>query len=153
MTTARDSAHLSALGRRAQRLVQLQRLSDEEFAAELRQQQSSRWAEGDLVAHARKHRGDWVYLLGRPISPSEVTNYSDTVLTAWDRLFTGLEPDGRVTYAFVGSWPGQGGIIVVATREGRIRTAIPMSDEKLGFWLERHTELVEVSGRAKSLGL
>jgi hypothetical protein len=40
-------------------------------------------------------------ILGRRLSPDELQNLSRAILTAWDRLFTDLEPDGSTTYVFV----------------------------------------------------
>lgn len=71
---------------------------------------------------------------------------------AWDRPFTELEPDGSVTYLFERALQPDAAILVV-TRGGYIRTTFPI--ESLSRWLERPRAagLVEVTDRAKGLGL
>jgi hypothetical protein len=56
-------------------------------------------------------------------------------------------PDGAVTHAFVGPTREAGGMIVVITRGGSIRTLFPIRD--LVGWQQRHSEMIEVTDRAR----
>lgn len=138
-------------GRHHLSVQQLARMADETFAAEVRQHHAARWSRGRLLAHVKKHRRDFEEIIGRALTPSDLDELSRAVLWSWDRLFRGREVDGKVTYCFVSRWSTYKGILVVATRDGRIRTLIPM--DLLDEWLQRHSYLVEVTDRAKRLGL
>lgn len=134
------------------RIEQLAALSDEQFAAEVREHQLSRWRVSALREHARKHWRDFEAVLGYGLAPSELAELSHVALVSWERLFTGIEPaDGRVTYVFMASLISGGAMLTVVTRSGRIRTAIPV--ERIDRWLDLRGHLVEVTERAHRLDL
>jgi hypothetical protein len=134
------------------RIEQLATLSDEQFAAEVREHQAARWRFSALRKHARKHWRDSEAVLGHGLAPSELAELSHAALVSWERLFTGLEPaDGRVTYVFMASLISGGAMLTVVARSGRIRTAIPVED--IARWLNLRGYLVEVTERAHRLGL
>ncbi|MBI4506262.1 MAG: hypothetical protein HY691_12060 [Chloroflexi bacterium] len=140
-----------ASDRRAARLAQLAALSDDDFAAEVRLRQAARWRQGSLIRHARKHRKDFVRMLGQGFSPSALDALSRSILESWDRLFTELEPNGSVTYYFIRSLPPSGRAIIVVTRGGEIRSTFPA--DSLERWLARQAAVIEVTDRAERLGL
>lgn len=142
---------MNAPDRRAQRLEQVQRLTDEEFVSEVRRNQRLRWRSTNLEAHARKHCRDFMLLLGRVLLPVELDGTSHDVLRSWDRLFTELRPDGSVTYDFVRLIRDDDTAIIVVTRGGLIRTTFPTTSLKLR--LGRKPFLVEVTDRANRLDL
>jgi len=125
-------------------------MTDEQFAAEVRYHQTSRWRRARLLAHARNHAEDFEELLGRQLSPSELETLGRDVLRAWDRLFTELQPDG-VTYYFLRPISGPESAIIVVTRGGYIRTVFPSAS--LSRLWRRRPACIEVTERAKGLGL
>lgn len=134
---------------RQQRLSQLGSLSDEEFAAEVRLVQASRWRTGRLERHWREHRRDFQRFLGRSLSPTELDALARDVLRSFDRMFTELER-GVVTYTLIRSLPEPDTAIIVITRGGFIRTAFPTAS--LTGRIRRRSAIVEVTDRAKRLG-
>lgn len=137
--------------RRQRRLAQLTQMADDEFAAEVREHQNARWSSARLITHARDHRRHFEKILGRRLSPDELQNLSRAILTAWDRLFTDLEPDRSATYVFVRTIAELDHAMIVIVRGGRIRTTFPT--ESLVRWLARQPIVVEVTERARRLGL
>ena len=136
---------------RVARLRHLDALSDEEFAAEVREHQRATWRGPSLLEHAKKHRDDFEEMLGRVLPPSEIEELSRDVLVAWDRLFTSLHHTTDITYYFASQWSADEAILVAVTRGGRIRTMIPI--ENFSRFLVRHPALIEVTDRGKHLGL
>lgn len=135
---------------RQQRLVQLAGMSDGEFVDEVRSHRQARWRRASLKEHARKHWKDFEDLFGRRLSPSEREEATATALASWDRLLTELDSQGNISYAFAARWTQGYGILVVVTRAGKVRTALPMAD--LGRWLTRHPAIIEVTECGKRLG-
>jgi hypothetical protein len=143
-------SHLEDL--RRTRLEQLRAMTDEQFAAEMREHQAARWRPSALREHAKKHWRDFEDAMGHGLGPSELQEMSSAALRSWDRLLTGIDPGFRqITYTFVTRLTGGGAILVVITRGQWIRTAIPVDD--FDRWLGRHGNLVEVTDRAKRLGI
>ena len=130
------------LGRR--RRDQLATVSDAELRAEVRRQRSAQWRPRRLLQH-KKHRPEFERRFGRPLSPSEVERLSHTILENHDHVFTSLEPDGPVTFAFIGSVISGLATIIVLTSGGVVRSLfLPRT---LADWLDRHPEYVEVTNR------
>lgn len=142
-------SHLEDL--RQKRLDQLHGMTDEQFAAEVRGHQAASWRPSKRLEHAKDHASDFGEILGRPLTPSDLDALSHVALRSWDRLFTELDRGGDVSYIFVSRLTDLGDILVVATRRRTIRTAIPMPS--IESWLKRHQAAVEVTDRAKNLGL
>lgn len=136
--------------RRRQRNQQLEQMSDAAFVAEVREHQLAQWRRPALEQHAHKHRVDYLEFFGHVIDPEELDELSRATLVSFDRLLTGLEPNRDVTYIFVSHLSTGDDILLVVSREGRIRTVIPM--EAIDLWWQRHPEIVEVTTRAKRLG-
>ena len=87
--------------RRQQRLEQLQRMTDENLVAEVREHQAVDWqSEQKLREHARDHWAHCQRVFGRGLAPSELHEISRRLLWSWDRLLTGLQY-GQVTYVFL----------------------------------------------------
>jgi hypothetical protein len=143
----------NAIRLHALRQAQLDALSDEQFTREVRLHQRAKWRRQDLVNHTRDHRQDWEKVAGRALAPTEIAEVSEVCLRTWDRMFTGLTEDKPVTFCFASLWDAAGSIILAATRDGAIRTAIPMRPGELQRWIGRHPEIVEVTERARRLGL
>ncbi|MBI2321139.1 MAG: hypothetical protein HYU88_03360 [Chloroflexi bacterium] len=140
----------SQLEDRRRRLIeQLQRMSDEQFAAVVRREQAARWRAMDLERHSRAHRRDFLDLLGRALTPGELEALSREVLHSWERVFNELEPSGNVSCVFVRSLPEPGSAMLVVTRGGRIRSTFPTRD--FAGWQHRHPAAIEVTDRAKGL--
>lgn len=135
---------------RRQRVAQMRRMTDQEFLAELRRHQASPWRQPKLLEHVKKHRADLKEFFGPTLAPSECERLSLEILRSPDRVFTELRPGGAVTYFFI-RLHGDRGIIIVATRGGFIRTMLPA--EEFMKWLGRHPAVIEVTERAKGLGL
>jgi hypothetical protein len=142
---------LTAEARRLRRLEQLQAMSDEQFAAEVGAHQAANWRPTRLTVHVQAHRRDFLDLLGGALTPEAVATLSRDVLSTWDRLFTELERDGTVSYTFTRSLPQSDHAIILIVRTARIRTLFPT--EAFADRLERHPAAVEVTDRAKRLGL
>jgi len=136
--------------RRRERNLQLEQMSDAAFAAEVRAHQQAQWRRPSLEQHAHKHRLDYLEFFGHVIEPEELDELSRATLLSFERLFTGLEPNRDVIYIFVSRLSTGDDILIVVSREGRIRTVIPM--ETVELWWQRHPEIVEVTTRAKGLG-
>lgn len=126
-------------------------LSDDDFAAEVRRHQAAHWRPGRLVEHARKHRRDFTALLGRALSAAETAALTHGVLRSWDRLFAELGPDGSITCHFAQSLSISDAAIIVVTRGSFVRTAFPT--KSLHRWSRRKRAIIEVTERAKRLGL
>lgn len=136
---------------RKRRLRQLERMADEQVAAEVRWQQAAIWRHDSLARHAKKHQRDFLRLLGRELSPSELDTLSRDVLRSWDRLLTRLEVAGPVTYYFLRLLPDPETAIIVVTRLGNICSAFPT--DRLERWLQRQPTVIEVTDRGRRLGL
>lgn len=142
----------SPIDDRRRRLVEhLQGMSDDEFAAVVRSYQRARWRAAKLAKHAREHARDFAEVLARPLARNEIAALSQATLRSWERLFVELEPSGHVSYIFASRLTEEGDILLVATRRGLLRTAIPM--RSIDRWVQRHGAAVEVTDRAKKLGL
>ena len=107
------------------RYDQLQHLTDEAFAAEVRAHEASQWRPANLQRHAQDHWRDFLDLLGRILSAGELAALSRDVLGSWDRLFTEMERDGTVSYTFVRLLADPNHAIIVITRAGDIRSLFP----------------------------
>jgi len=94
--------------RRQERLTQLGRVTDVDFAAEVQSHQRATWRRASLEEHARKHWRDFEERFGRGLSPSELEEVTATALASWDRLFTELDREGDVSYAFAAQWTERG---------------------------------------------
>lgn len=149
-----DPAPLPGNGRpedlRRQRLAQIHRLTEEQFAAEVRRHQASRWRAGRFVSHARAHAQDFEEALSHTLSPPELEALSQDILQSWQQLFTELQQDG-ITYYFLRSLPSRDAAIIVVTRGGFIRTTFPA--QRLAQLWQRRPAAIEVTDRAKRLGL
>ncbi len=117
----------------------------------MRRFQASTWRERNLQRHVRKHRRDFLRILGRTLSGPELRTLSREVVQSWDRLFTEVEPNGLVTYHFVRLLPAPGVAMIVVTRDAEVRTAFP--SDRLPLWMHRRRAAVEVTDRAKRLGV
>lgn len=137
--------------RRLRRVEQLRRMSDAESADEARRHQQSRWRTPSLVEHAKRHARDFTEILGAPLTPTELDECSRVVLYSWSRLFTELERSGLVSYIFTYQVQGKDATLAVITRADLMRTAFPLRDVDL--WWKRHLAAVEVTERARRLGL
>ncbi|CCF85620.1 hypothetical protein NITHO_5240007 [Nitrolancea hollandica Lb] len=136
---------------RRRREAQIAVLSDEEFAAEVRQPQASVWRQPSLRSHARKHWGDFEEFLGHGLAPSDLDELSRIVLHSWNRLFTELDSNDVISYFFVACLGNDDDILVVVTRRGLIRTAFPA--DNVDLWRHRRKSVMEVTHRAKALEL
>lgn len=134
---------------RKRREEQLRMMDDTAFASEVRQHQAARWRPASLRSHARKHWQDFEALLGHGLAPSWLSEVSLLALYTWDRIFTEMDRQGSISYAFASRLTTSGAILVVITRQGLIPTAIPMPSVE--DWLMRHKAAVEVSNRARRL--
>ncbi|MCM8748138.1 hypothetical protein NET02_03185 [Thermomicrobiaceae bacterium CFH 74404] len=103
------------------------------------------------MEHAKRHARDFTEILGAPLTPTELDDCSRVVLHSWNRLFTELERSGMVSYIFTYQVQGKVATLAVVTRAGLIRTVFPLRDVDL--WWKRHLAAVEVTERAKRLGL
>jgi len=126
-------------------------MTDEQFAAEVRQHQRASWRPASLFARAKAHAQDFAEILGHPLTPTELDGLSRAAIWSWDRLFTELDKANRLSYIFFSRLERRGGILVVATREGLVRTAFPI--RRIDLWLRRHSAAVEATDRARGLGL
>ncbi len=76
-------------------------MTDEQFAAEVRQHQRARWRPASLLAHAKAHAQDFAEILGHPLTPTELDGLSRAAIWSWDRLFTELDKADRLSYIFL----------------------------------------------------
>jgi hypothetical protein len=126
-------------------------MSDEQFAGEVRAQQAATWRPTRLAVHVQAHRRDFLELYREALTPEAVATLSREILATWDRLFTELERDGLASYTFTRPLPESDHAIILIVRTGRIRTLFPT--EAFADRLDRHPAAVEVTDRAKRLGL
>ncbi len=135
---------------RQRRQAQLAAMDDQAFADEVRAHQEARWRGPALIEHAKEHRRHYAAVFGKAFSAPELDEISRTAMVSWDRLFTGLQFD-QSAYMFVSEWTSGGAMLVVVARDQRIRTVL--STRSLDTWLARHQYVIEVTDRARRLGL
>ncbi len=130
---------------------QLKAMSDQALAAEVEWHTQAEWNQNKLLEHVKDHQRDYALFFGQPVGPKEIEETSKLVMQSWDRLFTGLDRLGRVSYTFSSNWePAQARVFVVVSGVSRIRTLIP--SQQFGRYLGRHLELVEVTKRVRDAG-
>lgn|GEM_PF-4712915 len=139
--------------RRQERLVQLGRMTDEEFACELESHKRVDWTSRRLKVHVEKHGEQLSSVLGVDLDDVKLAKLTVEILSNADRVLTGIDQATlQVEYAFVRLLRESIGLddaIIALARGGAARSVFPTAMER---WLKRRSDMVEVTSRVQALG-
>ena len=120
--------------------------SRDDLRAEARRHRSWVWSTAALENHVRGHRRDWVDAYGYPLPAERVRQLTDIVRNKPERVYVEVDAGGRATFHWVRGVEGRDARILVATRQGSVRTCFAFtSARRFGAWVQRHPGLVEVT--------